>query len=366
MVQAQALTLSDDFRQTTLSLRDLLDQLHQDISAINFSTAEAFQDLKQNLLHSVKNWSETIDDYKESIREMPKALRQRSFIKQSIKDIEAFEKDMQRFLSEIKDYSFQQFCESFNQHLRTADDYLKSLQVQARQMAQQVAELEQHALVQKFLRGETILSSKKHVQWPRKFTHVSLGLLSLYLFVYSGWSWTLIWTIAGGFILWSFSLETMRHFNPRVNRWVCHHFRPIMREAEKTRVNSAIFYIFSIGFIYFTFPIEVTMLTLLMLAVADPIAGIVGVYWGRRQISPHVSLEGALGCFVACAGLAALCAGLLFQTHLSGLSLFLFSILSGLVGAVAEGSFKKLDDNLIMPLISAPFLWILMKVFSIL
>lgn len=324
----QPLPLSAKFEQASHVFKDLL---------------EKFQKNLHDLPKFLQSWPETFERYKSSIREMPKNLRQRPFVKNLLIEIETIERE-----------------------IRDGGVSFEGLQARARRAAELAAELENHPTFQKFLRGEPVLSSKKLLHWSRKITHASLGLIFLYVVVYSGWPKLLVWGITGGFMLWSVSLETARHMSPRVNYWVMRAFGPIMREREKTKINSAIFYMFSIGVVYFTTPVEVAVLTLLFLAIGDPFAGIIGVVYGRRKISLHATLEGSLACFGACAGLAALGAGVLFDHHLTGFALVAFSLISGLIGAVAEISFKKLDDNLVMPLLSAPALWFLMKVFSIL
>src|SRR3989338_6105407 len=325
---SQYLPLSTKYQEASLIFRDLLGQFQKNL-----------HDFPKHL----QKWPETFERYKASIREMPKVLRKRPFVKNMMAEIERIEKEIHQ-----SGFSFE--C----------------LQTRAHQMGILVAELEEHPTVQKFLRGEPVLSSKKLLHWSRKITHAVLGVGFLYLVVYSGLPKTLVWGITGGFMLWSVSLETARHMSPRVNRWVMRSFGPIMREREKTKINSAIFYMFSIGVVYFTTPVEVAVLTLLFLAIGDPFAGIIGVVYGRSKISLHATLEGSLACFGACFGLALLGAGLLFDHNLTGFSLLAFSLISGLIGALAEISFKKLDDNLIMPLLSAPSLWILMKLFSVL
>ena len=248
---------------------------------------------------------------------------------------------------------------------KSTDFSLKNLQDRVYRTAEQVRALEEHALIQKFLKGEKILGSRENIQWERKITHTFLGLSFLYLFVYSGWSSAQVWTLAGPFMALAFTLELARHLNPKINNWVWHVFGPMMRESEKTRVNAAVLYILSMAIVYLIFPIEVAMLTLLFIAVGDTVAGLVGIYWGRHKISSHVSAEGFLACFATCALLAALCAGVLFKSTLPLAPLILFSLLGGLVGALAESSLQKLDDNLVMPLLSAPALWGLMKIFNI-
>ncbi|MBI1908852.1 MAG: hypothetical protein HYS22_01615 [Deltaproteobacteria bacterium] len=337
-----------NFRQASFSLQRLLAQLERDFSSLGLGTAEAFQKFRQE-------WSLTLIRYRATIREMPKAFRHHPLVKKSLYEIKLFEKELQRFKNRMSENSFPEFR-----------DWSDRLRAKISRVALQVAELEASPLVQKFIRGETVLPDKRILQWRRKLVHITLGLSFLWLFVYSGWPRSVIWGITGPFILWAFSLELIRHLNPRVNRWVFRVFGSIMREGENEKVNAAVFYILSMGIVYFVFPVEVAMLALLFIAVGDPIAGIVGIHWGRHKISSSVSWEGSAACFLVCAGLAALCAGRVFHHTLSGAPLVLFSLLAGLTGAVSEASFKKLDDNLVMPLLSAPILWGLMKVFEIL
>ncbi|MBI2340685.1 MAG: hypothetical protein HYU99_10055 [Deltaproteobacteria bacterium] len=344
-------TVSVDFRQASLSLQEHLDRLREDISALHLSSIGLFHSLKQKLLSSWKNRERVIREYKLSLKTMPKELKRRGFVSRLSRDLEDFEVDMRRYLFEVRESSFQDFRKSFHRRID--------------EMADRVAGLERHPLVQKFLRGEAVLASRKNIQWGRKLAHAFNGIFFIYLLVYSNWPETVVWGLTGGFIVWALSLETARHINPGINRWVCRWFGPIMREREKTNINSAIFYIVSMAVVYFTCPIEVSQLTMLFIGIGDPVAGIVGVIWGKTKITSHVSVEGSLACFAACAGLAALCAGFLFPKTLPLLPLIFFSLLGGVIGAVAEASFKRLDDNLVMPLLSAPALWGLMKLFSL-
>ena len=184
--------------------------------------------------------------------------------------------------------------------------------------------------------------------------------------MYSGWPKSVVWGITGPFILCAFGLETVRHMSPRVNDWVCRAFKPVMREHEKTKINSAIFYIISLLTVYFVFPTEVTVVSLLFLALGDPIASIIGLKYGKTKIYNHVSLQGSLACFAMSFMIAFIYAGFVFTHSLSGFSLVLFSAFAGITGAVAESSFPKLDDNLVIPIVSAPILLVLMFVFGIL
>jgi dolichol kinase len=54
---------------------------------------------------------------------------------------------------------------------------------------------------------------------------------------------------------------------------------------------------------------------------------------------------------------------LFIGTDMSLIQLTAFSVFSGAIGAGAESSFKRLDDNLVMPLLSATGIWLLLKLF---
>lgn len=343
-------TLSAEFPQASLSLQGLLDQLQADLTLLSTSTSEAYRELKTRARTSWQNGPEIIHRYRTALLNLPRELKRRDFIKELGQELDLLERELKASLTRLKGTDFS----------------LKNLQAQVHETAERVRALEEHKLIKKFLKGETILGSRKNIQWSRKLTHTSLGLFFVYFFVYSGWSQLEIWSLAGPFVAFAFTLEMLRHRKPRVNEWVWRVFGGMMRESEKTHINAAVLYILSMVIVYVVFPLEVAMLTLLFIAIGDTVAGLVGIYWGRHKLSAHVSLEGFLACFATCALLAALCAGVLFQNTLPLITLIPFALLSGVVGALAEASFKKLDDNLVMPLLSAPALWGLMHAFLIL
>lgn len=210
------------------------------------------------------------------------------------------------------------------------------------------------------------LPSANTLQWSRKFFHTFAGLTFLYLFVYSGLPETVVWSVTGIAVTFMFTVEFIRHKNQKFNSWLCKRLTWVMRERERHSINSSIYYAISMLLVYFLFPLEVAILTLLCLAVGDSAASIVGVYWGKRQIvGLRGSVEGFVACGVTCALLALFCAGTLFQNNLSGWPLISFAFSCGVIGAAAEGSLPQFDDNLIMPLVSAPAFLGMMKLFGI-
>lgn len=334
---------------------------------------DSFKDQSVRMKHSFlkeyesfcEEWPHPLEEYKTAIRNFPKELRQRPFVKKIMANVEELEKDIQKNIQHIQTIKLKEMKESFELRRVELTESMHQFSNRVHTMMAEVAELEENALVQKFMRGETVLSCRKNIQWARKLGHMFFGLFFLYIVVYSGLPKFLVGAVSWTFVIFCFALEVARHTNPKVNQWVCRVFRPLMREAEKTRINSAMFYIASIGVTYLLCPIEVAILTLLFVALGDTVAGIIGVYFGKHHISTHVSLEGSLACFAICSLVSIIWTGFLFDHTLNGIALVIFSVLAGAIGAFSETVFKKLDDNLVIALISAPSLWLLMSLFSV-
>lgn len=342
-----ATTLAPALTSANLLLQELCQQFEQDWNDLSQAGSDSLHVARLRLQRRREDWQLRYGEFKTAVAALPKELRQRDFVKSLLRELSHFEAKVQHLRAQASEIDFPACREA------------------AARLSRSLTELEQHPLMQKFLRGEIVMGSRRNIQWTRKCGHAGLGLFFLYLIKYSQLPHALVIGIITGFMVWGFSLETLRHMSPRVNRWVCAFFKPMMREREKTGINSGIFYMTSMLLVYLFFPLDVGMLTMLFIALGDPIAGIVGVYFGRHRLSDHVSLEGTLACFAACAVLAFVCALWFFDTlHLTPLPAVVFALIAGAIGALAEGSLKRLDDNLVMPLISAPLLWLLMRLFE--
>lgn len=358
--------LTQALPQSGQKLASYFDQLQMELKSLTQNKGQIPGSIKESWHHSWENRHQILNEYKSCLSDLPKELRKRTFIKKTLTEVEDCEKRLKDFFHDMRHTTREEWEQRFEDAKQNTEEKFKDLQFRLKKAQDQLHELEQEPLVQTFLRGETVLGSRRHIQWPRKIGHAAFGLTVLYWVVYSGFSIPTVWTVIGLFVASCFSLEISRHINPKVNQWVCTYFKPVMREAEKNRINSAIFYMVSLLVVYAFCPIQVVILSLLFLAVGDPFAGVIGVYFGKHKISDHASLQGTLAGFAICALMASLYSGYLFETTLNGMSWIVFSLFAGVIGAIAELSFPKLDDNLVIPVVSAPLLWILMISFGIL
>ncbi len=246
----------------------------------------------------------------------------------------------------------------------TWGDYLNRFKLASQILTHSLGQLMHHPLFKKIQNGELVLASRQQLQWSRKFFHTFSGLAGLWFWAYSGLSDWIVLGVLGAYFTYAVLTEIFRKKYPAYNRWMIKIIGGMMREREKTNISSATYYIGSMFLVMLVFPKEVSILTLFFIAVGDTIAGIVGVLWGRHKITRHASLEGTLACFTVC--FLATCffvSGHMQGFALQGFNVILFSLLAGVIACIAESSFKKLDDNLVMPLLSAPALTILMYFF---
>lgn len=134
-----------------------------------------------------------------------------------------------------------------------------------------------------------------------------------------------------------------------------------MRSTEISKLAGTTYLLTGVLLIVVLFTHGVVSLSLLFLAFADPIASFIGIKYGKDKIFGHKSVQGFIAAFIVCAILTAL-----FLSYNSiPQHILVVSLLSGLVGALAELiPIAKLDDNFSMPVLSSIGLTILFYFFG--
>lgn len=128
-------------------------------------------------------------------------------------------------------------------------------------------------------------------------------------------------------------------------------FGPVMRQHE-SKAFSGLSYLLLGGIILLAFfERHVITLSLLFLAIGDPLASYVGIRFGRDRILGNKTLQGTLAAFFACSAIAGT------YYYLNGIMterLLIVAPISGVIGAATELiPIGKLDDNLTCPVLSA-------------
>lgn len=184
---------------------------------------------------------------------------------------------------------------------------------------------------------------------PRTVFHVASGALALVMMrVLPSREWLI--AAAAGFAVSAWTCEITRRLSPRVNERLMRVFGPVAHAHEWQDVNSATWYATALFIMSLVVPLPAAELGVVVLAVADPMAGIVGRRFGRYRLASGRSLEGALG-FAVTGALAALVwmtvAGAPPGPHLA------LALVAGIVGAAIELLVSRVDDNLAIPLFTS-------------
>lgn len=160
-----------------------------------------------------------------------------------------------------------------------------------------------------------------------------------------------------------------------------------MRESEVRGVNGVIWYLAGTIAVLVFFPKDVATLSIMLLSWCDTAASTFGRLWGRHtpKLRKGKSLAGSLAAFVVGAATAAFMlgwcvpntanreGGVMWKERLmigsaevtGGWAVGLMSVVTGLIASASEmvDAFG-LDDNVVIPVLSAVGVWGFLKVFG--
>ena len=129
-------------------------------------------------------------------------------------------------------------------------------------------------------------------------------------------------------------------------------FGRVAHPHEHYSVNSATWYVTALVVLAVLASPATAAVAVLVLAIADPAAAVVGRKLGRTRLVGDRSLEGSLAFVVA--GFAAAWVTLsVFHAELLPSSAFAVAIAASTTGAIGEQLSGPLDDNLVVPLAAA-------------
>jgi diacylglycerol kinase (CTP) len=204
------------------------------------------------------------------------------------------------------------------------------------------------------------LKTKADLHLARKVWHLFGVLFIVFLYQRLPRETALLAAVVVSFIF--VSLDILRHSFAHLNDVLFSVFRPLMREHERTRPAGTSYLLIGTTLIIFLFSKDVVSLSLLFLAVADPLASFVGLKYGKDKIVGTKSLQGTVAAFFACLVIAA---SYFFFNNLMTERILIVSLLAGLIGAISELlPIWKLDDNFTFPVLSSSLLWLLFTVFG--
>jgi dolichol kinase len=150
--------------------------------------------------------------------------------------------------------------------------------------------------------------------------------------------------------------EALERHAPWVNRL-------LVRAEEQFRESAMTPYAIAVLLTVITVPKPAAIVAIYTLAIADPLAAIVGIRWGRRRIAHNRSLEGSAAFFVATLVIAWVV--LAQGVTPSALTVAGAAFTIALAAAVCETLPLRIDDNLTIPLFVGFTTWIVAALFGV-
>ncbi len=201
------------------------------------------------------------------------------------------------------------------------------------------------------------MARRSDIHFMRRFWHILVGTICLFLYYYFHTSIMLWGEISLGIAIFGFLIDFYRLKNESLNLWLSKNFGPLMRRSEKLSFSGLPFYALGVGLSILFYESHIAILSILFLIYADPIASIIGVKFGRERLLPNKTLQGTLAAFLT-ALLIAIVYLAINKIHSPNIILFCF--LGAIAAAISElmSSFN-IDDNLTIPVVSGLFLTLL-------
>lgn len=197
------------------------------------------------------------------------------------------------------------------------------------------------------LRGVVVAPpSVRPTNHARSLWHVASGLSVLgliQLLPERGW----LVAVSGAFAAAAWSMEIARRVSEPVNERLMRLFRLVAHPHERYRVNSSTWYVTALLLLALFGTRLSQSLAVVVLAVADPAAALIGRRFGRTRLLDNRSLEGTLAFFAAGVLSSLLVMWALGPASLS--SRLLLAAVAGLAGAATELLSSRMDDNFTIP-----------------
>jgi dolichol kinase len=190
--------------------------------------------------------------------------------------------------------------------------------------------------------------SLRPTNYTRNLFHVSCGVVVLGLIQHTFSLETLTWLgLVAALMAWS--MELGRRYSPRLNDLLMGLFGKVAHPHERHRVNSSTWYTTALFLLSWLMSPLAGSLAVVVLAVSDPMAAVVGRRFGKHQIKAGRTLEGSLA-FVASGVLASLGVMALYYPTLSLPQMLLIALFGAVPGAIVEVSSERVDDNFSIPM----------------
>ncbi|MFH1728588.1 MAG: hypothetical protein ABIA04_09240 [Pseudomonadota bacterium] len=337
----------------------------------NHNSAEFIKAEKSKIVSKFDNLEEKIKEYYVKVKEKSSPeiaplkdyiIKEKKSLMTRIEDVsEHMPSNIKGEFSDLQD-SFKNIYKSFKESMssdETRGHISSNLHDNVNKLKHDIASLlerHMHSLEalpysDRFISDPNAPTKLKHdMHIERKIFHFTGGLaivLPFWLFSLTKLEAVLI---LGPITFITIFYDYMRLKHPALNKRFMKDFGKLMREFEKNKMSTTCYFMMSSLLAIIVFPKVVAALSILFLAAGDPIASAVGIKYGQTKMHWGKSLEGSFGCFLACTLISIFVLIAIYPTK--PISVLAFSLIAGVIGAVAEMIPWKFDDNFSIPLVT--------------
>lgn len=190
----------------------------------------------------------------------------------------------------------------------------------------------------------------------RKAWHCCMGLFMAFVYLIGTPKVVCVLLLIAG-LAFFLTAEYARLKFPKVNQFAIKVMGPLMRKSEVNKISGTPFYVGSVLLSVIIFPKSVAILSILFLAIGDPISSVFGIQYG--DLGPRFANGKSLIGTAAGMGVCSLITFVYFMwTNNSAGSSALIAIMGGIAGGGAEMIPLDIDDNFSIPLVSGLALWV--------
>ena len=131
------------------------------------------------------------------------------------------------------------------------------------------------------------LKLRNDLHLARKTWHCGMGVFMALVYGLGTPKVICVFLLLGG-LSFFLTAEYARLRFPRVNSFAIKAMGPIMRKNEENKMSGTPFYIGSVLLSVLIFPKAIAILSILFLAIGDPISSIFGITWGHKLSLIHI------------------------------------------------------------------------------
>ncbi len=200
----------------------------------------------------------------------------------------------------------------------------------------------------------TIVATRKDLQLPRRLFHMGSGVTVAFIYNFLLTHQQAV-SILGTIACVLYIMEQVRINYPEFSGHFEQFSKYLLRAEEQLKESAGVPFVMGLLLTILSFPKPIAVVSILTLAIADPLSALIGIKYGRLRVVAHKSLEGSGAFFIGCFAATALV--FLGYAPTTGTALGLAFFVAFTVG-VFEMVPIRLDDNLTIPLFTAAVTWL--------